>query len=446
VNPYSLRVRLLLGAAAAVFGALVVAWVVLSLLFERHLERQVEADLRRNALELIGELTLDPNGRPHAQRQPSDSRFIETASGRYWQLSTTHGTLRSRSLWNGALPGAPRAPTADWARRVIDGPFGQRLLVIERVIRLEKGSPPVTVQLAQDEKSIQLARLAFSRELALSLVLLWLFLAAAAWVQVRLGLAPLGRIREDLQRLRTSPSERLAGRHHSEIEPLVAAINALAAAREQDLETARHRAADLAHGLKTPLAALSAQSRRAREAGAAEAADGLDRAIAAASAAVEAELTRARATSIRRSAGGHATHALPVIERVVEVVERTDIGSTRVFDVEVPTELTVPLAGTDLAELLGALIENAARYSRRRVRVSGSAMPSPCLTVCDDGPGLGSGRAEDVLARGGRLDEATPGHGLGLSIARDLAHASGATLSFDRGVLGGLEVSVRWPA
>lgn len=445
MNLYSLRVRLLLGAAAAIFAALAVAWIVLSLLFERHLERQVAADLRRNALELIGELTLDPEGKPLTQRSPSDSRFVEPASGRYWQLSTPRGTLRSRSLWNLTLPGSQRAQSDKWTRRVLDGPFGQHLLIIERVVHLDKNGPPVTVQLAQDERVIEQARLAFSRELAISLLLLWVFLAAAAWIQVRLGLRPLGRIREELLRLRASPSERLSGRHYSEIEPLIGAINALAAAREQDLKAARQRAADLAHGLKTPLAALAAQSRRAREAGAVEAAEGLDRAIAAANAAVEAELARARATTIRQAAGSHATQARPVIERLVEVVERTDFGATRVFETEVSAELTVALAETDLAELMGALIENAARYAHRRVRIAGSMQPAPHLTVGDDGPGLGAGRAEDVLARSGRLDETAPGHGLGLSIARDLAEASGATLTIGRSALGGLEAAVRWP-
>src|SRR3546814_5704623 len=45
------------------------------------------------------------------------------------------------------------------------------------------------------------------------------------------------------------------------VQPLIDAINALADVREADLDRARRRAADLAHGLKTPLAALAAQSR-----------------------------------------------------------------------------------------------------------------------------------------------------------------------------------------
>jgi signal transduction histidine kinase len=318
------------------------------------------------------------------------------------------------------------------------------VLLLERLVRLDSRSPPVLVQLAHDEEAVEQTTEEFGRELALSLMLLWAILAGAAWVQVQLGLRPLERVREELEHLRDSPLKRLGAEHPPEIAPLTAAINALADAREKDLVLARQRAADLAHALKTPLAALSAQSRRAREAGATEAADGLDRAIAAASSTVESELMRARAATIRHSASSAASAALPVIERIIGVIERTDFGAERVFEVEVPAELAVPLEGSDFAELIGALLENAARFARRRVRISASTSPAR-LDVEDDGPGLGSARTEAALARGGRLDEAGAGHGFGLAIARELAEAAGGTLVMDKSALGGLRVTLLWP-
>src|SRR5690606_18360034 len=111
--------------------------------------------------------------------------------------------------------------------------------------------------------------------------LLWLFLLIAAHLQVSLGLRPLAAVRRQIGALRGDPAARLPAGHPREIAPLADAINALADAREADLGRARKRAGDLAHSLKTPLAALAAQSRRAREQGALEAADGLDRALAA---------------------------------------------------------------------------------------------------------------------------------------------------------------------
>src|SRR5690606_13603956 len=136
-----------------------------------------------------------------------------------------------------------------------------------------------------------------------SLALLWLVLSIAAYMQVSLGLRPLDRLRRDLDRLRRSPSARLQDHHPHEILPLTEAINAMASAREADLARARRRAADLAHGLKTPLAVVAAQSRRVRDAGADGAAESIDRAVEAVGAALEAELARSRAAAARGSGG-----------------------------------------------------------------------------------------------------------------------------------------------
>lgn len=445
MNWRSLRMRLLAGAVAAIFVALAASWLAMGLLFERHIERRVDEELNRVGRQLVGGLTLDVNGKPVVHQIPTDARFREPASGLYWQLSTSAGAQRSDSLWDQRLPPSAHAENTDWTNRITSGPFNQSIFLVERIVKPEQAGPDVLVQLAQDMNSIHAARHEFGEELASFLALLWIILSAAAWAQVQLGLRPLARVRLALERLRHSPAERLTAPYPTEIEPLTEAINALADAREKDLDAARRRAADLAHGLKTPLAALAAQSRRAREAGALEAADGLDRAIAAAGAAVDAELARSRAATIRRSSHAFATSPLAVIERVIGVVERTDFGEHRVFEVDLPDAFTVPVAPDDLSELMGALIENAARFAHRRVRVSGEVTSHRRLAIEDDGPGLDAGRAETLLARGARLDEAGPGHGLGLSIARELVEATGGTLTLESATLGGLRVSLSWP-
>src|SRR3546814_16769322 len=76
----------------------------------------------------------------------------------------------------------------------------------------------------------------FGRELAIFLAILWLALSLAAWAQVALGLRPLARIHTALDRLRRSPSERLAAEGPAEVQPLIDAINALAEVREADLD------------------------------------------------------------------------------------------------------------------------------------------------------------------------------------------------------------------
>ena len=91
-----------------------------------------------------------------------------------------------------------------------------------------------------------------------------------------------------------------------------------------------------------------------------------------------------------------------------------------------------------------ALIENAARYARRRVRVTGMATGAGCLNVEDDGPGIGPEKIAEALMRGGRLDEAGPGHGLGLAIANDLVDATRGEIKLTRSDLGGLKATVSW--
>lgn len=448
MNIRSLRLRLLVGAAIAILVSLAVAWSVMTVLFQRHLERREIQELDRQAVPLIAGLQVDAKGRLSVMAQPPDPRFTRPSSGLYWQISSAHGRMRSRSLWDQELPTA-HADAGDehsWHHRTVAGPFEPELLLLERRLRIA-GGHDVLIQLAEDQAPVRRASAEFGYELFLFLTALWLVLAGAAAVQVQLGLKPLTHLRDALRALRLNPSERLAvAEHPPEVEPLTRAINQLAETREQDLARARRRSADLAHGLKTPLSVLAAESRQLRARGDAAIADGLDRAIAAATAAIEAELARAKAAAARQSITPQLVPARVVAERVIAVVEHTEAGGKLAFDIDVPNDLTVPGSPEELSEILGALSENAARFARRLVRICGDRdEKSVRLTVEDDGPGLGDWDAEQALVRGKRLDESGPGHGLGLSIARDLVEARGGVISLKRSSLGGLQVEMVWP-
>lgn len=319
------------------------------------------------------------------------------------------------------------------------GPFDQQIFYVARPVQLDAQGPRLVLMVAADRASVSAARAEFTRELALFLLLLWVTLSAAAWIQVQLGLRPLEDVRVALGALRQQASARLSERDYpAEAAPLANAINELAAARETDLDQAKRRAADLAHSLKTPLSALAAQTRRAREAGATDAAEGLERAIAAARAAVERELARTRAAASRGESGANGRVA---VAKVVQVLERTERGGTLVFDNDV-TDAPYPIGEDVLLELAGPLLENAARYAAARVRISGDGR---ALSIEDDGPGLSDEQAAAAMERGKRLDESGDGHGLGLPIAHEIALAVGAELKLSRAELGGLRVDVVWP-
>ncbi len=68
------------------------------------------------------------------------------------------------------------------------------------------------------------------------------------------------------------------------------------------------------------------------------------------------------------------------------------------------------------------------------------------LAVGDDGPGIPEEAAELLLQRGTRLDESTPGHGIGLAVVKDIAESYGGTLSIGRSRLGGAEITIVLPS
>lgn len=438
----SLRLRLLLGATVAIFAALALAWGGISWMFRQHVERREEAELTALAEQVIGGLTVNAAGKPVIAPAPVEPAFQSIASGLYWQARGPGGTDQSPSLWDQSLP-ASDAAADRWTSATVPGPFGAQLTMVSRTVRPGKGDIGIMVRVAANDGEMRDALGAFDKQLALSLGLLWLVLSVAAFVQVTLGLRPLDRLRRDLDRLRKSPAARLSKAHPAEILPLTEAINAMAEAREADLGRARRRAADLAHSLKTPLAVVSAQSRRAREGGAEAAADGIDRAVAAASAALEAELARSRAAAARVTGGECAPH--DVVERLVAVVERGEYGERVAFTVDVDPALRLPVDQVDLAEMLGALIENAAQHARRQVRISGQRESGAVtLSVADDGEGLSEDAAFRATQRGVRIDEAGTGHGLGLAIVRDLVEATEGRLRLGRADLGGLLAELDW--
>jgi signal transduction histidine kinase len=83
------------------------------------------------------------------------------------------------------------------------------------------------------------------------------------------------------------------------------------------------------------------------------------------------------------------------------------------------------------------LVENAVKYNRRGGKILVCAEKHDHLVqihVGNNGPGIPPERAPHLFERfyRARGDEQTPGHGLGLSIARELARAHGGDLTLAR--------------
>lgn len=446
----SLRLRLLAAGAASVILALTIAGFGLLLLFERHVERRMAAELGSHLNQLVGSLARSGDGTLEVGAPPAEPRFLQPLSGLYWQV-TGEGTgtaLRSRSLWDAMLLLPPDAPAAaEVHQHTIPGPDGASLLAVERRIALPAslGGGTVRAAVALDRAEVHAAGLAFASDLVPSLALLAAVLIAAAWVQVGVGLRPLDAVRRRLAQVRSGEAARLGEAFPDEVRPLTAEVDHLLDAQEKAITRARARAADLAHGLKTPLTVLSADAEQLRARGDTHLADEIEILAAGMRRHVERELARVRTGLRARS--GPAEPVRPVIKQVVGVLRRTPQGRKLSWEIDAADGLRVRMDAQDLAEILGNLAENAAIWAAGAVRIAGRRDgDTVTLRVEDDGPGVPEEQIDNVLARGGRLDETRPGTGLGLAIVGDLAEAYGGTLSLRRSSLGGLLAEVRLPS
>ncbi len=442
MTPRSLRLRLLVGGAGVIGLALIIAGFALTYLFERHAERSLANQLNADLKQVLSVVELDPEGRPRLRKEPSDPRFADPLSGLYWQLSTDTGALtRSRSLWDTTLP-LPRdlLSQGDVHEHRIAGPAGQELLAVERTVRFSHANAviPVRVVIAANVSNIIEARRAFSSDLVPALILLGLILATATAVQIDLGLRPLARVRSGISAVRSGRASALYGDAPSEVQPLVDEINELLTAQERDLERARGRAADLAHGLKTPLSALAADVRNLKESGEEAIAVQIEEAAETIRRHVERELARTRIRGARLAGPITQTELLPLAEKLTALLKRTDPGKRLCFEVAVAPGATLPMEKADLAEVLGNLLENATRHARTRVRIG--MVGDDRVAIDDDGLGIPEAMRAAALVRGQRLDQIPGGTGLGLAIVQEVLEAYGRQLKLESSSLGGLHV------
>lgn len=449
MTPRSLRLRLLAGAALWIALALFVAGIGIAYMFIASVERDQQRDLAATFNRVVA--LIDPAANPPALSQPlTDPRYQTPFSGLYWQLEDrAAGEVgRSRSLWDFVIGSASLPDAAGTGRfMTLSGPSGQSLLALVRDIRLteEAGNRALRVTIAEDRAALDATIARFGWELTAALALLAAALIAAAWLQVHLGLSPLQKLRAGIEAIRHGQSDRLEGDYPVEVLPLTAEVNELLQSQQASIDFARARAADLAHGLKTPLAVLATTADALRlksdpenaalvEHLASEMADRID---------YQLRLSRLRLRTRTHRLSARLDEAL---RRTIAVLKKTHDGERLNWIAELGAPLAVDIDDHDLIELVGVLLENAAKWARSSVHLrSGQDGGMAQVMIEDDGPGLTEAQIEALGTRGQKLDETKKGSGLGVSIALEIVALNNGTLEFGRSERGGLRITLRLP-
>jgi signal transduction histidine kinase len=256
---------------------------------------------------------------------------------------------------------------------------------------------------------------------------------------------PIARLSQSVEAVRSGASGAVSGTYPVEIAPLAEEVNELLRSNTQIIERARNQVGNLAHGLKTPIAVLRNEADTRKGA----LADVVLAETDKMSGLVSTYLDRARLAA-RTSVVGKKADAAAVLLRLTRVMGKIHPRVDIRYDSPEPGAPWFRGDEADLEEITGNLLDNACKWSKGEVRVRlGSERTEAGVTLLirieDDGAGLSEADAQKVLRRGVRLDEKTPGSGLGLDIVKELVDVYGGSLELKRSALGGLLAELRLP-
>jgi len=444
---HSLRFRLLSASAFSISSALIIAFFLLVNLFENHVERRFHQELEIHLHQLIAKLEVGEDDRIHLRGELADPRFNEPLSGLYWQVQDNERPtlFRSQSLWDGTIELARDIllPGGVHEHRLA-GPKGEVLLVLERQVILlanQQNAHHLRVAIAIDIKELSIVSRRFAKEIFPYLAALALLLILAAWMQVRMGLSPLDKIRRGVLDIRSGNSHRLDERYPDEVMPLIDEINELLHSRDVTVDKAKAWTADLSHGLKTPLSALMTDAQRVREQGHAVIAEDLEHLATTMRARVDREMIRARLHSTA-SLANEKCNVVIVFNKIIKTLKRTPYGVNRLWNMNTPEEVMVNMQVDDLTELLGNLLDNAGKWASKNINITVKSGEKITIVIEDDGPGIAIEHLSLLGQRGLRLDEKVKGSGLGLAIVSDIIDAYDGEISYSISHLGGLCIKI----
>jgi two-component system sensor histidine kinase PhoQ len=443
----SLRARVVLWVSVALVVLFAVTIVGLDIAFRQSSERSLLELLQVQVLGLIALAEPDSSGALMLPTDAINPQFEVANSGLYGALYDGNGRAvwQSLSLLGRDFPVDDLAAAGEERYVLLDVPGFPQLEALLMGITWEFADgrvAPYTCAIAVSLEPYQARQVAFRRNLIGWFVGITLTMLIVISGLLTFVLLPLRRLERQVREVEAGERVSLAGRYPTELVGLADNLNALIETERRRLQRYRHTLDDLAHSLKTPLAAMRSLLAELRPRAEAAQLDALDRELERMDQRVSYQLRRARASG----ATGLGTEPVPVRP----IVEDLRLTLDKVYrDKSVACELDIAPGAVfrgdpgDLTEILGNLMDNAYKYCRSRVRVGAAAAADRLvITIGDDGRGISAAEANTLFERGQRADESVPGQGIGLAVVRETVELYRGNLDVGRSQLGGAELRI----
>ncbi|WP_162046219.1 ATP-binding protein [Vibrio taketomensis] len=428
IKQLSLKSRLVLAAIVWLTAMIIAAGVMVPSQVYNYMVADTKSQLSIYMDEITANLEVDSKGKLTLSTRLSDPRFTQPYSGLYWKAQTSDDQLRSRSLWD-------RTIHFNKAKTKAFGAQDEPLVFIKSSIYLPEYKHPISILIGTDEQPLEDTVANLMGELWVILALLYFGILTVIFVQIAWSLSPLNKMHKELNQLRKGEKTSLEDDYPRDIAPVVSDLNALLFHYQELLERARHHAGNLSHALKTPLSVLKNEIQHLPI----EKQAPLQEPLQQIQSQIDYHLGRARMAgaknilSVKSSPSERIDAISMAFDKVYAEREITLIN-------EIESELEVAVEQTDLDEMIGNLLENGYKWANSLIRVYAiTDKENTSIIVEDDGPGIPDEQLGNVVQRGVRLDETTPGTGLGLNIVSEMAHSYRGSIELSRSNMGGLK-------
>lgn len=435
--PDSIRGRLMVGATVVMVVFVASAGWAVQRAHEESVRTARFAQLQSSLYLLLADTELDARGALVLPPSFPEPRLSLPGSGLYANIVN----VARREQWQSAStvgvspPFLREVAVGEWRKDIVSA-MGRNYLVVGYGVNwTERGhTAPLVLSVAEDKAE-------FDREVGVFQRTLWTWLGGAAVLllasQTLLlgwGLAPLRRVAQEIRGIEQGGQTGIEGHYPAEITALTSNLNTLIG--QERLRQTRYREAlsYLAHSLKTPLAVL-----RTSLVEPARLPDVVNQQVARMDDIVQHQLARAAAGGASRFAPWLAV--APVLSRVRDSLLKVYANKGLEFSFDVPADLAWRIDEGDAFEILGNVLDNAAKWAVKRIAVR-AWRDGPALHIGVDDDGAGFGDTHAILQLHVRGDEKVPGHGVGLAVVNELVASHDGELVLSRSALGGARVDI----
>jgi len=446
----SLSARLLLSVSLLLVIFFSLTIVVLDSAFREAGEQAQEDILDGQLLALIAAAEPNESGELEMPLDLSEPRFSNLGSGLYGALTDESDfpvwISRSALALNIPYGPAPAPGTRRFSRVKLED--GTPLMALSLHVQWELANgdlKPYTFSVAQSLDSFNSQLAAFRRQLFTWFGAVAVIMLFSISIVMRSLLKPLRKIESEIADVESGRRQSLSDDFPDELSSVARNMNVLIGSERGRSERYRNTLDNLAHSLKTPLAAIRSVLSDQRSSAMKEK---IETQIERMNDIVRYQL-RKPATDRSKSLGMVPVPIDKELTKLVDGLNKVYTEKNPAIQVEMTDGILFRGDTGDFLEIAGNLLDNACKSCKSTVKLSirplaGKSVDSGGmrLVVEDDGPGIPAEAREALLQRGMRLDENVAGQGIGLAVVSDIVASYGGQITISESSLGGAKIAV----